>query len=260
MRDPVLADSRVRHAIGYAIDRQAIVDHLRRGLARLGHGARAAAGLGLRARRADQFTFDPARAQALLDEAGYRDPDGDGPLPRLRLSLICSTNEETRLQSAIIQENLRRVGIDLDVRSYEFATFYQDVLKGDFQLFSLQWVGGALVDPDILRRVYHSSQVPPAGFNRGYYSNPEVDRAAGRGGGGHVRRGAASGCTARCSGSWPATRPTSRCGTRPTWSWRSRSLAGLHVGATRRLPRPPRREADGYEPLSESSSARACGA
>jgi ABC-type transport system substrate-binding protein len=37
-------------------------------------------------------------------------------------------------------------------------------------------VGGALVDPDILRRVFHSTQTPPAGFNRGHYSNPEVDR------------------------------------------------------------------------------------
>src|SRR6185503_11827270 len=70
----------------------------------------------------------------------------------------------------------RRVGIDLDLRSYELATFYADVLKGDFQIFSLQWVGGALADPDILRRVFHSAQVPPAGFNRGYYSNPAVDR------------------------------------------------------------------------------------
>ena len=50
------------------------------------------------------------------------------------------------------------------------------MLKGDFQIFSLQWVGGALADPDIIRRVFHSAQVPPAGFNRGYYSNPEVDR------------------------------------------------------------------------------------
>ena len=68
------------------------------------------------------------------------------------------------------------MGIELDVRSYEFATFYQDVLQGRFQLFTLQWVGGALVDPDILRRVFHSSQMPPAGFNRGFYGNPEVDR------------------------------------------------------------------------------------
>ena len=121
------------------------------------------------------FTYDPARAKQLLDEAGYRDPDGDGPLPRLRLSLKISTNEETRLQSTVIQQDLRRVGIELDVRSYEFATFFADVL-GQLPDFSLQWVGGALVDPDILRRVFHSQQVPPAGFNRGYYSNPEVDR------------------------------------------------------------------------------------
>jgi peptide/nickel transport system substrate-binding protein len=87
-----------------------------------------------------------------------------------------STNEETRLQSAVIQEHLRRVGIDLDLRSYEFATFYADVVRGRFQIFTLTWTGGALVDPDMLRRVFHSREVPPTGFNRGYYKNPEVDR------------------------------------------------------------------------------------
>jgi peptide/nickel transport system substrate-binding protein len=111
-----------------------------------------------------------------LDEAGYPDPDGDGPLPRLRVSLKTSTNEETRLQSTVIQEDLRRVGIDLDLRAYEFATFYADVLRGHFQIFTLTWTGGGLVDPDMLRRVFHSQQVPPSGFNRGYYANPEVDR------------------------------------------------------------------------------------
>jgi len=47
-------------------------------------------------------------------------------------------------------------------------------LKGNFQLFTLQWVG--VSDPDMLRRVFHSTQMPPSGFNRGYYENPEVDR------------------------------------------------------------------------------------
>ena len=75
----------------------------------------------------------------------------------------------------MIQEDLRRVGIELDLRSYEFATFFADVLKGNFQMFSLIWTG-ALVDPDILRRVFHSDQVPPFGFNRGFYNNPDVDR------------------------------------------------------------------------------------
>ena len=47
---------------------------------------------------------------------------------------------------------------------------------GGRQVVRLQWVGGAVGDPDILRRVYHSSQMPPVGFNRGRFNNPEVDR------------------------------------------------------------------------------------
>jgi peptide/nickel transport system substrate-binding protein len=175
MLDPVLKDKRVRHAIGYAIDRRAIVEYLRRGLARPATGLIPSQAW---AYQPDifQFTYDPARSRQLLDEAGYADPDGDGPLPRLRLSLNVSNAEETRLQATVIQQQLRDVGIDLDVRSYEFATMYADVLKGNFQMFSLQWVGAAMVDPDILRRVFHSTQTPPDGFNRGHYSNPDVDR------------------------------------------------------------------------------------
>jgi len=173
MRDPILKDRRVRHALGYAIDRQAIVDHLRRGLARPAVGILPPASWAFEP-GVFQFTHDPAKAIALLEEAGYRDPDGAGPQPRLRLSLKVSTNEFIRLQAAVIQQDLQRVGIDLDVRSYEFATLYADVLKGNFQLFTLQWVG--VSDPDMLRRVFHSKQMPPNGFNRGYYENPDVDR------------------------------------------------------------------------------------
>ena len=173
MRDPVLKDKRVRHALGYAIDRQAIVDHLRRGLARPAIGILPPASWAFD-EGVFQFTHDPAKAQALLDDAGYKDPDGDGPEPRLRLSLKVSTNEFIRLQAAVIQQDLKQVGIELDVRSYEFATLYADVLKGNFQLFTLQWVG--VSDPDMLRRVFHSKQMPPNGFNRGYYENAAVDR------------------------------------------------------------------------------------
>ena len=109
MRDPVLKDRRVRHALGYAIDRQAIVDHLRRGLARPAIGILPPASWAFDD-GVFQFTHDPAKARALLDEAGYRDPDGDGPEPRLRLSLKVSTNEFIRLQAAVIQQDLKQVG------------------------------------------------------------------------------------------------------------------------------------------------------
>jgi peptide/nickel transport system substrate-binding protein len=173
MRDPVLKDRRVRHAIGFAVDRQAIVDYLRRGLAQPAVGVLSPVAWAFEP-DVHQFSYDPARARQLLDEAGYRDPDGDGPRPRLQLSLKTSTDEFYRLQAAVIQQNLRLVGIDVDVRSYEFATFYADVLSGNVQMYTLQWVG--VTDPDMLRRLYHSQQVPPVGFNRIYYSNPDVDR------------------------------------------------------------------------------------
>lgn len=171
LRDRTLADRRVRQAIGYAIDRQAIVEYLRRGLAIPALGVLPPASWAFNA-GVFEFTHDPARSRALLDQAGYapRGPDG----VRLRLSLKVSSSEFNRLQSAVIQQNLREVGIDLDVRTYEFAALYADVLKGNFQMFTLQWVG--VSDPDMLRRVFHSKQVPPIGFNRGYFADAEVDR------------------------------------------------------------------------------------
>jgi peptide/nickel transport system substrate-binding protein len=172
--DPALRDLRVRQAVAFGINRPAIVEHLRRGLA--------APAVGLLPPNSWAFEpdvptydYDPAKSRALLDAAGYPDPDGDGPSPRLRLSLKVSNVEFNRLQSAVIQEDLRKVGIAIDVRSYEFATLFADVVSGNFQLYTLQWTGGALADPDILRRVFHTAQVPPAGFNRGHYSNPVLD-------------------------------------------------------------------------------------
>jgi len=178
LRDPILRDLRVRQALAYAIDRHAIVENLRRGLAAPADTLLPS----LSWAHADVFSFphDPARARALLDEAGYRDPDGEGPAPRFHLTLKCSTTEFFRLQAAVIQQNLRQVGVAIDIRSYEFATLYADVLAGNFQAYTLQWAQGALADPDILRRVFHSSQTPPAGFNRGFYSNPKVDEVLDR--------------------------------------------------------------------------------
>ena len=105
----------------------------------------------------------------MLDEAGYPDPDGDGPLPRFRLSLKTSTSEVYRVQAAAIQADLARVGIAVDVKSSELQTLFADVLHGNFQMYTLQWVG--VTDPDMLRRVYHSRQTPPAGLNRVHYRN-----------------------------------------------------------------------------------------
>jgi peptide/nickel transport system substrate-binding protein len=171
--DPILRHVGVRKAIGYAIDRDAIVKYLRRGFATTAVGIVPPMSWAFE-RDVFDFTHDPAEAARLLDAAGFPDPDGPGPLPRLRLSLKTSTTEVYRLQAAAIQHDLARVGVAIDIRSSEFQTLSADVLRGNFQMYTLQFVG--VTDPDILRIVYHSQQAPPAGLNRVRYRNLEVDR------------------------------------------------------------------------------------
>ena len=173
LRDPMLTDRRVRQALAYAIDQDAIVTFLRRTLARPATGIVPPMSWAY-AEDVVRYPHDPAKARVLLDEAGWTDPDGVGPMPRRRLTLKTSTAEAYRLQAAVLQQQLAGVGIAIDVRSQELTTLFDDVVKGNVQLYTLQFVG--ITDPDMLRRVFHSSQVPPSGLNRFRYSSPEVDR------------------------------------------------------------------------------------
>jgi peptide/nickel transport system substrate-binding protein len=106
-----------------------------------------------------------------LDEAGYA-PGSDGV--RLHLTMKTSTLEETRLLAAVLQQQLARVGIALDIRSYETATFLSDVRRGAFQMYSLRWIGGN-EQPDIFTFVFSTASFSPQGANRSHYSNPRLD-------------------------------------------------------------------------------------
>ena len=74
----------------------------------------------------------------------------------------------------MIAKQLGRVGIDVRVEPYEWGTFYKDVKGGNFQIYTLSWVG--LTEPDIFYDICESKQVPPNGLNRGKFSDPKVDR------------------------------------------------------------------------------------
>jgi peptide/nickel transport system substrate-binding protein len=172
VQDPVLKDKRVRQAIACAMDRAAIVKALWRGQARLantllpeGHWAAASDDL------LPLYPHDVAHAQRLLDEAGYT-PGKDGV--RLRFTLKTSTDESTRLLAAVLQQQMRAAGIDLQIRSAEFGTFYADITHGVFQMYILRWIGSN-EDPDIFRYTYGSASFPPKGGNRGHYANARVD-------------------------------------------------------------------------------------
>jgi peptide/nickel transport system substrate-binding protein len=170
LRDPMLRDARVRQAIACAIDRKLLIQTLLRGHAQpaeslLPQGHWAWSG------DVERYEYDPARAARLLDEAGH--PAGrDGV--RFHLTMKTSTTEDTRLLAAVLQQQLAGVGIALDLRSYEYATFYSDVTRGAFQMYSLRWIGGN-EQPDIFTYVYATASFSPQGANRGHYSNARLD-------------------------------------------------------------------------------------
>jgi peptide/nickel transport system substrate-binding protein len=169
LRDPILKDVRVRQAMAYALDRQPLIHYLMRDSARL-----AASVLPPESWAYDgevpQYAHDPAKARQLLDAAGYAATNG----VRFHLTMKTSTEESSRAMAAVFQQQLREVGIALDIRSFEFATFFADVTHGEFQVYSLRWVGGN-EDPDIFEYAFHSSRIIPKGANRQFYNNPRVD-------------------------------------------------------------------------------------
>jgi len=170
VRDPLLGDARVRQAIACAIDRNLLIETLMGGHARPAqsllpatHWAYSADG--------PRYGFDPARAEQLLDQANHpRGPDGI----RFHLIMKTSSAEDVRLLSAVLQQQFARIGIALDLRSYEFATFYSDVTRGAFQMYSLRWIGGN-EQPEIFTYAYSTARIPPKGANRGRYSSPKLD-------------------------------------------------------------------------------------
>jgi peptide/nickel transport system substrate-binding protein len=168
-RDPILKDLRVRQALAYAIDRRPMLQYLWRGFAQPADSILPKQSWAY-TNKVQTYNYDPERAREILDAAGYRPMSG----VRFHLVMKTSTDENTRLMVAVLQQQLRDVGIQLDIRTYEFATFFADVSKGAFQLYSLRWVGGN-EDPDIFEYAFHSSKFTPNGANRSFYSNPRVD-------------------------------------------------------------------------------------
>jgi peptide/nickel transport system substrate-binding protein len=169
LTDPLLKDARVRQAIACAIDRNQIIQTLLLGRARPAESLLPAKHWAFTSDVA-HYDFDPARAVRLLDQAGHA-PGSDGV--RFHLTMKTSNTEDVRMLAAVLQQQLAKVGIALDLRSYEFATFYSDVTRGAFQMYSLRWIGGN-EQPDIFN-VYATNYFSPKGLNRGHYSNPELD-------------------------------------------------------------------------------------
>jgi peptide/nickel transport system substrate-binding protein len=167
MEDPVVSERTVRRAIAHALDRDAIIAHV------FGHAARPASAL----LPPDHWAGDsdlpllgyaPEKSRRLLEAAGLVGKRA----PRI---VYKTSSDPFRIRLAtIIQSQLSRVGIHVDLQTYDWGTFYGDIKAGRFQMHSLAWVGVKM--PDIFRYVFHSESIPPQGANRGRFASAVADR------------------------------------------------------------------------------------
>lgn len=178
LEHPFFKDVRVRRAISLALDRDALVKGVL-----LGQGI-PAFGPFKPGSWANHPTLQPVRqnlaaARALLAQAGFADRNHDGILERdgkpLAFTILTNQGNEQRILTAtVIQSQLRAVGVEVHIRTVEWAAFIREfVNKGCFDAVLLGWT--IPQDPDIYQ-VWHSSQAVEGGLNFTHYRNPEVDK------------------------------------------------------------------------------------
>ncbi len=166
LQDPIVSKHKIRQAIAHAIDRQSIIHHVFKDTA---HAANALfppnhwTGIST----LSGYAYDPERSRTLLSQAGV---DDDHPI-----HIIYKTSTDPfRLRLAtILQHQLAQVGIRTSIHSHDWGTFYGDIKAGNFQMYSLSWVG--LKTPDIFRYAFHSDSIPPRGANRGRFVDAHTD-------------------------------------------------------------------------------------
>ncbi|MDT7043172.1 ABC transporter substrate-binding protein [Candidatus Nitronereus thalassa] len=167
LEDPYTKQLLVRQAMAHAIDRESVIRYVLSGAARTAQSLLPpdhwAGALELK-----QYEYNPEKARSLLAQAGF---SSHAPL---RLTYKTSSDPFRVRLATILQHQLAQVGIQVDLRSYDWGTFYGDIKAGRFQIYSLSWVG--VKTPDIFHYVFHSESIPPNGANRGRFSSHEADR------------------------------------------------------------------------------------
>ena len=176
---PPIDNVKVRQAIAYAIDRNSVIKNLLLGFAKIGHSIIPEESWAYSP--GQTYSYDPATAKRLLDEAGFRDPDGDGPRMRFERPVVYKLSGSSvagRQYASVIQNYLKEVGIPVEIQTPEANTLFDELRRGNYQIGYSQWVGGNQ-DPIFYKDLFATSEIPTetrASRNRSRYSNPELDK------------------------------------------------------------------------------------
>jgi peptide/nickel transport system substrate-binding protein len=175
-RTPYFEDVRVRQALTLALDRFSMVDGLWGPFARVGVSPIIST-VWAHNSSLEPWPYNPARARELLAEAGWKDTDGDGLLDRngrpFRFEMLVHSGNRQRQDAVVMaQEQLRPLGIQLQVKLLDFNAFVAEITAGTYDAC----IAGLNMGTDLeLRYLLHTSEID-SGLNYAHYSNPEVDR------------------------------------------------------------------------------------
>src|SRR5205807_405826 len=175
---PPLNDARVRRAICYTIDRETMISKLLLGQGKIAHSILPEESWAFT--EGTTYHYDPAEAKKLLDEAGFHDPDGDGPQMRFSKPLvfrIIGSSTSAREYAGVIQNYLKEVGVPITIEAVESTTHFTEIRRGNFEIAYGQWVGGNQ-DPIFYKDLFATSEIPTetrASKNRSRYSNLALD-------------------------------------------------------------------------------------
>jgi peptide/nickel transport system substrate-binding protein len=174
---PFFKDPRVRLAMTYAMDRDGMLRNFLYGINRsttcIFYNESSSCDHALQPR-----PFDPAKAAALLDEAGWTDHDGDGlrdkdGVPAKFTFLAVASSQFFAKLTPYLQQELRKIGVQMDIRKVEWSIYIKTLRDHEFDACGLLW-GNTDVQEDPFS-VWHSSMAN-AGSNYISYANPEADR------------------------------------------------------------------------------------
>jgi peptide/nickel transport system substrate-binding protein len=176
LRSPLFKDVKVRQALSYAIDRQGIIEGILLGIGRPCTGPFSTVSWAYNP-NAKSYPYDPERARRMLTEAGWkensrgsREKNGQS----FRFTIMTNQGNNERIRTAeIIQQNLKAVGVKVDIRVMEWQAFLEQIDKRSFDAMILGWSMSR--DPD-LYDIWHSSKTRKGEYNFIGYSNPVVDR------------------------------------------------------------------------------------
>ena len=174
-RKPFFSDKRVRRAMTHFVDRETILREILLGLGEIVTTTFYVNGPEY-PKDVKPYAYDPKKARALLDEAGWRDSDGDGIRDKdgvsFRFEFLLPTGSETGEKIAtILKEELSLSGIEMSIRKIEWAVFIQSITERKFDAVTLGWSLGVESDP---YQLWHSSQAEE-GSNFVGFKNPRAD-------------------------------------------------------------------------------------